>query len=136
MVIVLLPLNFPMLIHILFGVWSTMEQYIIFSVPGVLYSICLHKNSLYKVKGAWKCVDPVTELLDIWSELPFQPLATHVYGHRDERIGPLIFLESLNSLAKSIAFRHLGQLQRLPQISCLGYGTITVGGTLVSSRLQ
>ena len=43
----------------------------------------------------------------------------------------------MDTLAKSIALRHLGQSQRLPQISILGYGTtITVGGNLVSSRLQ
>jgi len=47
--------------------------------------------SRHKVKGAWKSADLVTQILDTWSEIPFQPLDTHVYGHQDERIGPLTF---------------------------------------------
>jgi len=36
----------------------------------------------HKVKGSWKSVDLITQLLDIWSELLFQPMVKHVYGHR------------------------------------------------------
>ena len=57
----------------------------------------------HKVKGSWKSVDLITQLLDIWSELPFQPTAKHVYGHRDDRVGPLTFLEHLNVRMDSVA---------------------------------
>ena len=84
----------------------------------------------HKVKGSWKSVDLITQLLDIWSELPFQPTAKHMYGHRDDRVGPLTFLEHLNvrmdSVVKSIALRNLGRLQQIPQPLSLGYGTISV----------
>jgi hypothetical protein len=84
-------------------------------------------------------VDLITQLLDIWSVLLFQPTAKHVYGHRDDRVGPT-FLEHLNvrmdSVAKSIALRNLGRSQQIPQPLSLGYHTISVGGTLVASRVQ
>jgi len=93
-----------------------------------------------KVKVSWKSVDIITQLLDIWRDLPIYPRAMHVYGHRDERIGPLTFLETLNvrmdSLAKCIALNNLGQSQHLLPLSIIGYVTVSVGGQLVSSRLQ
>lgn len=93
-----------------------------------------------KVKVSWKSVDLITQLLDLWRDLPLSPNTKHVYGHRDERIGPLTFLETLNvrmdSLAKRIAVNNLGQSQLLLPLSTVGYGTVIVGGQLVSSRLQ
>jgi len=93
-----------------------------------------------RVKVSWKSVDLITQLLDLWQTLPISPNTTHVYGHRDERIGPLTFLETLNvrmdSLAKRIAVNNLGQSQRLLPLSTVGYGTVIIGGQLVSSRLQ
>jgi len=63
-----------------------------------------------------------------------------VYGHCDDRVGPLTFLEHLNvrmdSVAKSITLRNLGRSQQIPQPLSLGYGTISVGGILVASRVQ
>jgi hypothetical protein len=86
----------------------------------------------HKVKGSWKSVDLITQLLDIWRVLPFQPTAKHVYGHLDDRVGPLTFLEHLNVrmdlVAKSIVLRNLGRSQQIPQPLSLGYGTISVGG--------
>ena len=61
----------------------------------------------HKVKGSWKSVDLITQLLDIWSDMPFQPKTVHVYGHRGDQIGPLPFFEHPNvrmdSVAKSVA---------------------------------
>ena len=63
-----------------------------------------------------------------------------MYGHCDDRVGPLTFLEHLNvrmdSVAKSITLRNLGRSQQIPQPLSLGYGTISVGGILVASRVQ
>ena len=93
-----------------------------------------------KVKVSWKSVDLITQLLDLWKNLPITPNTTHIYGHRDERIGPLTFLETLNvrmdSLAKRIAVNNLGQSQLLLPLSTVGFGTVIVVGHLVSSRLQ
>ena len=94
-----------------------------------------------KVKVSWKSVDIITQLLNIWCDLPIKPCAMlHVYEHRNERIGTLTFLETLkvqmNSLAKRIVVSHLGQSQHLPPLSILDYGMVTDGEHLVSSRLQ
>ena len=42
----------------------------------------------------------------------------------------------MDSLAKRIALNNLGQLQHLLPLSIGGYGTVSVGGQLVSSQLQ
>ena len=87
-----------------------------------------------KVKVSWKRVDIITQLLDLWRDLPLSPHATHVYGHQDERIGPLTFLETLNVCM--VALNNLGRSQHLLPLSIVGYGTVSVGGQLMSSQLQ
>jgi len=80
-------------------------------------------------------------LLDIWHDIPVEARPQHVRGHQDDRIGSLMFLESLNVrmdlFAKSIAQTHIRNgCPDLPTSSTVGYGTITIRGIMVCTNLQ
>ena len=92
------------------------------------------------VKPSWKHVDLLTGLIVLWENLPMKARLEHVLGHQDDVGRPLTILERINvrmdSTAKTIACTHPKfKIKQLAGIT-LGYGTVTIAGTLICSKRQ
>jgi hypothetical protein len=92
------------------------------------------------VKPSWKHVDLLTGRIDLWENLPMKARLEHVLGHQDDVGRPLTILERINvrmdSTAKTIACTYPKfKTKQLAGIT-LGYGTVTIVGTLICSKLQ
>jgi hypothetical protein len=48
------------------------------------------------VKPSWKHVDLLTDLIDLWENLPMKARLEHVLGHQDDVGRPLTLLERIN----------------------------------------
>ena len=89
-----------------------------------------------------KNIDFISIINELWESSPYSIVKEHVYGHRDDIARPLTPLEALNcwmdTLAKRIALHHINHHHHHPpyQPTSLGFGTIQINGTTVSSRVQ